>query len=69
MEKVYELVIFTASIPKYADPLMDILDKKKLCSYRLFRESCTMLSGYYVKELKRMNRSLKDVILLDVLNF
>lgn len=66
MEKFYELIIFTASIPKYADPLMDILDKKNLCSYRLFRDSCTMLSGHYVKELKRMNRSLKDMIILDV---
>jgi RNA polymerase II subunit A small phosphatase-like protein len=66
MEKLYEVIIFTASISKYADPLMDILDKKNTCSYRLFRESCTMLSGFYVKELKRMNRNLKDVILLDV---
>lgn len=26
MEKYYEVVIFTASLSKYADPLMDILD-------------------------------------------
>jgi len=26
MAKYYELVIFTASLSKYADPLMDILD-------------------------------------------
>lgn len=30
MAKYYELVIFTASLSKYADPLMDILDTNKL---------------------------------------
>jgi RNA polymerase II subunit A small phosphatase-like protein len=27
MEKYFELIIYTASLSKYADPLMDILDK------------------------------------------
>ena len=66
MAKYYEIVIFTASLFKYADPLMDILDKNKVCSYRLFRDSCTMINGYYVKELKRLNRNMKNIILLDV---
>ena len=30
MAKYYEVVIFTASLSKYADPLMDILDENKL---------------------------------------
>ena len=30
MAKYYELVIFTASLSKYADPLMDILDPNGL---------------------------------------
>jgi RNA polymerase II subunit A small phosphatase-like protein len=30
MAKYYEVVIFTASLSKYADPLMDILDEKNI---------------------------------------
>ena len=33
---LYELVIYTASLSKYADPLMDWLDPKRLCGHRLF---------------------------------
>jgi RNA polymerase II subunit A small phosphatase-like protein len=41
MQQYYEVVIYTASLSKYADPLMDILDDKQSCSSRLFREHCT----------------------------
>ena len=30
MSKYYEVVIFTASLQKYADPLMDIIDPRKI---------------------------------------
>jgi RNA polymerase II subunit A small phosphatase-like protein len=41
MQIHYEVVIYTASLSKYADPLMDILDEDKSVSTRLFREHCT----------------------------
>lgn len=66
MEKYFELVIYTASLSKYADPLMDILDKQRSCSARLFREHCTFYQDkYYVKDLSELNRSMKDVIIID----
>jgi len=65
MQKYYEVIIFTASLSKYADPLMDILDDKKCCSGRLFREHCTFYEGMYVKDLSKLGRNLKDTILLD----
>ena len=37
MAKKFEIVIFTASLSKYADPLLDIIDKQCICTYRLFR--------------------------------
>ena len=43
MAKHYEVIIYTASLSKYADPLMNILDPEKLCTSRLFREHCTWL--------------------------
>ena len=61
----YELVIFTASISKYASPLLDILDKEKNIKYRLYRDQCTFINGIYIKDLKKCNRSLKDLIIVD----
>jgi RNA polymerase II subunit A small phosphatase-like protein len=63
--KFFELVIFTASISKYASPLLDILDKDKNIKYRLYREQCTFINGIYIKDLKKCNRSLKDLIIVD----
>ena len=65
MSKLYEIVIFTASISKYAGPLLDILDKEKFCSFRLFREHCTLLNSSFVKDLKKLGRDLKDIIIVD----
>ena len=64
MGKIYEIVIFTASVSKYADPLLDILDKDKNCKYRLFREHCTPINTCYVKEMKKLGRELKDIIIV-----
>lgn len=33
----FEVVVFTASLSKYADPLLDLLDKDKVVRWRLFR--------------------------------
>ena len=63
--KLYEVVIFTASISKYALPLLDILDTDKNIKYKLTREHCTFLNGIYIKELKKLNRNLNDLIILD----
>ena len=63
--KLYELVVFTASISKYALPLLDIIDVDKNIKYKLTREHCTFLNGIYIKELKKLNRNLNDIIILD----
>ena len=63
--KFFEVVIFTASISKYASPLLDILDKEKNIKYRLYRDHCTFINGIYIKDLKKLNRSLKDLIIVD----
>ena len=46
---LYEIVIFTASLSKYADPVLDLLDVSKVVDVRLFRESCSLFKGNYVK--------------------
>ena len=65
MHKHYELVIFTASLSKYAEPLMQQLDPENRCAYKLFREHCTYYNNAFVKDLTRLGRDLKDVIIVD----
>lgn len=65
MSKYYELVIYTASLSKYAEPLMKELDKKILCSSHLFREHCTYTNGIFVKDLTLLGREMKDIIIID----
>ena len=65
MSKRYELVIFTASISKYANPLLNIIDKMGFVPFRLFREHCTLINTTFVKDLTLLGRELKDIIILD----
>jgi len=65
MAKHYELVIYTASLSKYADPLLDLLDPKSVIRARLFRESCVYYQGSYVKDLSLLDRELTRTIIID----
>ena len=65
MGKVYEVVVFTASLAKYADPLLDLLDTGKVIKWRLFRESCYPFQGNYVKDMTCLGRPLEKAIIID----
>lgn len=65
MGQIYECVLFTASLAKYADPVADLLDKENIFKARLFRESCAFYRGNYVKDLSRLGRDLSRVIIVD----
>lgn len=62
---LYEVVVFTASVSRYGDPLLDILDKHKSVHHRLFRESCYNYEGNYIKNLSQIGRPLSEIIILD----
>ncbi|KAM5540338.1 hypothetical protein V8D89_005796 [Ganoderma adspersum] len=63
----YTLVIFTASMPEYADPVIDWLDAGRgIFSRRYFREQCTQLpNGSYTKDLSKVEQDLSRVCLID----
>lgn len=61
----FEVVVFTASLAKYADPLLDLMDKDGLVRWRLFRESCCPYEGNYVKDLNCLGRDLSSTIIVD----
>ena len=61
----FEVVIFTASLSKYAAPLLDLLDPEGQVRWRLFREACSTHRGTYVKDLCRLGRDLSQTIIVD----
>ncbi|KAI0786734.1 HAD-like domain-containing protein [Abortiporus biennis] len=65
MGELYEIVVFTASLSKYADPVLDRLDPDRTVAHRLFRESCYNHRGNYVKDLSQLGRPIGDTIILD----
>ena len=66
MSKIYNIIIFTASVQEYANPLLDKLDTENVIKKRLFREDCCKgITGKFIKDLKILNMNLKDLILVD----
>ena len=65
MNLIYDIIIFTASLPEYAEPLLDIIDKNKVIKYILNRSHCRHYKNIYIKDLKVINRDLKDMIIID----
>jgi len=61
----FELVVFTASLPSYADPVIDAIDPAHHITYRLYRPSCTVVQGHYIKDLNRLGRDVYNCIIVD----
>ena len=63
----FEVIVFTASHQNYADAILDHLDPTgTLIHHRLYRPSCVKTEeGVYIKDLRVVNRDLKDVALVD----
>lgn len=64
--KTYELMVYTAGLRQYAEPLLNWLDPKgTYFRFRLYRDSCLFTNGHYVKDLNKVNRDLKRTVLVD----
>ncbi|WVQ73231.1 hypothetical protein IAR50_002797 [Cryptococcus sp. DSM 104548] len=63
----YTLVIYTASMPEYADPVIDWLDGgRNLFARKLYRESCYQQpNGSYIKDLALVEKDLSRVCFMD----
>jgi CTD nuclear envelope phosphatase 1 len=66
VSKWYNLVIFTASVQEYADPVIDWLElERKYFSARYYRQHCTQRNGAYVKDLSVVEPDLSRVMIVD----
>ena len=67
MSKYFEIVIFTASIKKYAQAVYRKIDQHKVTSGMLFREHCSIdpKTQYMVKDMSIIGRPIESVIIID----
>ncbi|CAK7219119.1 Nuclear envelope morphology protein 1 [Sporothrix bragantina] len=64
--KWYKLVVFTASVQEYADPVIDWLEsERKFFSARYYRQHCTFRHGAFIKDLSAVEPDLSKVMILD----
>jgi len=65
MAPMFEIVVFTASLQKYANPVIDHLDPGGVVQHRLFRESCVQFQNNFIKDLSLLGRDLSKTIIID----
>ncbi|KAK9463157.1 NLI interacting factor-like phosphatase-domain-containing protein [Lipomyces oligophaga] len=69
LEKVsawYNVVVFTASVQEYADPVIDLLEQnQKYFKGRYYRQHCTFRNGGYVKDISVVEADLSKVMIID----
>ena len=77
VSKWYNLVVFTASVQEYADPVIDWLERERRYfglggngglgngSGRFYRQHCTLRNGAYIKDLAQVEPDLSRVMILD----
>ena len=63
----YEIIIFTAATKNYADPILDMIEKKTgvYFNYRLYREDCSIYNNNFIKDISKIGRDLKYCIIVD----
>ncbi|CAL8104942.1 unnamed protein product [Calicophoron daubneyi] len=62
---LFECVMFTASLKKYADPVCDYIDEASYFRHRLFREACVYHQNNLIKDLSRLGRDVDQICIVD----
>jgi mitochondrial import inner membrane translocase subunit TIM50 len=65
MAQYYEIVLYSPSIDGIADPVVAALDKDGCIMHRLYRDATYYMNGVHVKDLNRLNRNVKRMVVLD----
>lgn len=65
VSKLFEIMIFTASVPGYAKEVVKLLDHQNDWFPLFSRNDWIFQNGKYIKELSVLNRDLKHTIIVD----
>jgi len=64
--ELFEVVIFTASQRAYAERLLDVIDPGRChIKHRVYRDSCVMVDGNFLKDLTVLGRDLSKMVIVD----
>jgi Dullard-like phosphatase family protein len=61
----FAVCVWTASLSTYASPVIDRLDARGIISRRLYRDSCVVENGLYLKHLVAQGFPLDRTIIVD----
>ena len=65
LSEFYEIIIFTASLKRYADLVIKGIDIDNKISGRLYREHTMKIGNSNIKDLNKLGRDLKKVIIIE----
>ena len=66
MKRLFEIILFTVSVPEYSNKIISHIERKeKFFNYKLYRQHASKIRGEYVKDLSKLGRDLKKVIIVD----
>ncbi len=62
----YELIVFTTGVKEYADQILNFIEiDEKYFSFRLYRQNATCVNENYYKDLNKLGRDIKKIIIVD----
>jgi TFIIF-interacting CTD phosphatase-like protein len=61
----YDIFIFTAAAKNYTDKIVDVAFPFVLPDRRLYGDSCQLICGYRVKDLRLLGRPLHRTVMID----
>ena len=65
LSEFYEIIIFTAALKNYADLIISGLDPDGVVSYKLYRQHTINVGNSYIKDLDKLGRDIKKIIIID----
>ena len=65
VSKSWNIMVFTASVQKYADTILDLIDPTNIIQKRLYRDQCTKIDQNYYKDLAQINKDLSWIVIVD----
>ena len=64
----YEIISFTKLSKEYSQTILkEIEGKKKLFDYNLYRDHCTLVGTTFIKDISRIGRDMKKIVMVDYL--
>lgn len=66
VSKWFNVVVFTASVQEYADPVIDWLEQEqRFFTKRYYRQHCTKRGNGYVKDITCVDKDLSKLMIID----